>query len=161
MIGVTERKNPVLEDASFLGGGSEDLPNNEGHEVDPDENEAGDFIGTAADFDYQFLSWWVHALTNRLLVFPPSDGLSFRDVVRMQWRGLGWREFMFGGLSPFMLGHVVSPELWTGKILYVIDRAVLSSVSSRKWRDWYENVRFAIAGRYVFGPCLILLESSR
>ena len=151
MIGVTERKNPndAATASDILGPDGNVLPSS--HEIDPNENEAGDLIGTAADFDYQFMSWWVHALTNRLLVFTPSSSneegaLSFREVVRMQWRALGWRDFMFAGLGPFMLGHIVSPELWTSKILYLSDRAVMSSVSSKKWRDTYESLRFVVAG---------------
>jgi hypothetical protein len=116
------------------------------HEIDPDENYAGDVIGTASDFDYQLMSWWVHALTNRLLVFPPSGALSFPKLVRLQWHALGWSNFMLSGLAPFMMGHVVSPEIWAGKLLYLLDRAVFSSVSSKKWRDAYDEARFIIAG---------------
>ena len=117
------------------------------HEVDPEENEIGEKIGNAADLDYQLMSWWLHALTNRLLVYPPMEDLSFLELVRLQWRALGWRDFTFAGLAPFMLGHVVSPEIWMSKLLYFMDRAVMSSVSSRKWRDTYEQARFLIAGR--------------
>jgi len=116
------------------------------HEIDPDENEAGEFIGNAADLDYQFISWWIHALTNRLLVFFPKDGIPFPEILKLQWRALGWRDFTSAGLSPFMLGHIVSPELWTTNVLYFVDRAIISSISSRRWRNTYDSMRPFVAG---------------
>lgn len=139
VIGVTERKGPV--DEAF--GTQFDA---DSHEIDPDENDAGDLLGTAADFEYQILSWWIHAFTNRLLVFPPSRDVSFRELVRLHWRSLGSGNFMFGGIWSFWVGHLVSPELWTGKILYLMERAIMSSVSSKKWRDAYSKVDHLIAG---------------
>jgi hypothetical protein len=110
---------------------------------------AGGYVGNAADFDYQFLSWWIHALTNRLLVLPPVGDKSFSDIVLLHWRTLGWRDFMFAGLPSFMLSHVVNPEMWTSFILYFLDRAVIAHVSSRERREAYERARFGIAGVYV------------
>jgi hypothetical protein len=146
VIGVTERKIPV--DRFDHDGGVYPAS---GHEVDPDEDEAGDIIGTVADFDYQFLSWWIHALTNRLLVFPPTRDTSFVGIVQLQWRVLGWRRFLFAGLPSFMTSHVVNPELWTQFILNnVFDRAVIAYVSSRQRREAYENIyRPILAGVYV------------
>jgi hypothetical protein len=142
VIGLTERKIPVDEIY-----GPDGLPYHDStHEINPEENDIGDYIGTLSDFDYQFMSWWIHALTNRLLVFPSVGGLSFLELVKLQWRGLGWSGFLFSGLTPFMMGHIVSPEIWTGKLLYLLDRAVFSCVSSKKWRDAYDDARFIIAG---------------
>jgi hypothetical protein len=156
VIGVTERKIPVDRGIAHDG-----LDYREsGHTVDPDEDAAGDFIGNAADFDFQFISWWIHAFTNRLLVFPPTSDISFVDLVQLQWRVLGWRNFMFAGLPSFMLSHVVNPEMWTSFILYFLDRAVMASVSSRGRREAYERVRFVIAGWYVirFPPFLYMSD---
>jgi hypothetical protein len=139
VIGVTERNVPVDEVFGTQFGANS-------HEIDPDENDAGDLLGTVADFEYQLLSWWIHSITDRLLVFPPSADVSFRELVRLHWRSLGPGNFMFGGIWSFWLGHFVSPELWTSKILYLIERGIMSSVSSRKWRDAYNKVDYLIAG---------------
>ena len=61
-VGVVERKIPEL-----VFGGDLDA---HGNGADAEENTVGDMIGNAADFDYQCLSWWIHAFTNRLLVRP-------------------------------------------------------------------------------------------
>lgn len=140
---MTKRKLPVDE---IFGSDHVHFDVSKGQEIDTEENDAGDLLATVADFEYQFLSWWIHAFTNRLLVFPPVDGLSFRELLRLHWRSLGWQNFINAGIWPFMLGHLVSPEIWTGKILYLMERAIMSSVSSKKWRDAYDKVDYIVAG---------------
>jgi hypothetical protein len=62
VVGVVERSLPeVLQE--FGGGHNEHV-----QVASEDENSIGEKIGWAADIDNQFLSWWIHAFTNRLLV---------------------------------------------------------------------------------------------
>jgi hypothetical protein len=63
VVGVVERSLPdVLQE---FGGDHDDQT---GQVASEDENSLGEKIGWMADIDNQFLSWWVHAFTNRLLV---------------------------------------------------------------------------------------------
>jgi hypothetical protein len=63
VVGVVERSLPdVLQE---FGGGLDDQT---GQVASEDENSFGEKIGWAADIENQFLSWWIHAFTNRLLV---------------------------------------------------------------------------------------------
>jgi len=138
VIGVTERKIPIEGQRDF----NQYLVQ---HGIDPDEESAGDLVGNAADLDYQLSSWWIHAFTNRLLVFPPSEDISFLDLMKLHYKTLGWKDFIQAGLPSFLLSHVVNPEMWTQYIVYRLDRAIIASVSSKQWRDTYNRAKPGIA----------------
>lgn len=138
VIGVTERKIPI--------DGLHNLDSGLTNEYfDPDERLAGELLGDAADFDYQLLTWWLHSMTNRLLVFSPVKDISFMNILRVHLDAMGRTDFLTAGLSSFLLSHIVNPEMWTQWAVYALDRAIFASISSKKWRDVYGRNRALIS----------------
>ncbi|KIW03290.1 uncharacterized protein PV09_05503 [Verruconis gallopava] len=152
VIGVTERKTPVNQE--FFTGSLESP--HVGRQVE-EEDDVGWKVGLTADIDYQLISWWIHALTNRLLVFFPTENISFVEVVRLHRLAMGMHSFMFAGLPSFMLGHLMSPEILTSLALDYLDREIWARVSSRRRREAYVRYRFIFAvGIEVFLNLFVL-----
>ncbi|KAF2429838.1 hypothetical protein EJ08DRAFT_650067 [Tothia fuscella] len=147
VVGLVQRNLPeALEE---LGGASHDQIK----VASDEENAMGEKIGWAADIDNQFLSWWIHAFTNRLLVFAPSIDSSFVNITKIHYDTLGFRDFFFAGLPAFIFSSLVNPEIWTYQVATRIDRFVWATFISRKQRIMYGRIR-----PYLLGPIEVLLN---